>query len=184
MKIEILKGVNERLFEVRKKLKLTQSQMADILGTTHSNISHLESGKHLLSSLYLAPLELKLNVNSRYIFHGEEPMFLEKPESKFSLIPIIADIPAGDWREWFDSYAAGAGDDYIAAPEVKGDNLFAIRVIGDSMEPLLFEGDILVIDPHKEYRHGLVVVRHHWGYKIRNVYRKSKLKYYLCPQNF
>jgi len=193
LRVEILEGVNERLFEVRKKLNLTQSQLAEILGTTHSNISHLESGKHLLSQVYLAPLELKLNVNMRYILHGEKPIFHKKKEENKQFIPVIADIPAGPWQQWIDSYAAGAGDDYVAASNVKGSNLFAIRVIGDSMEPLLFEGDILVIDPHKEFTHGLAVVRHNWEYKIRDVeerkarigyvHRRSERKYYLCPQN-
>ena len=77
----------------------------------------------------------------------------------------------------------GAAESWISVDGIKGENLFAIKVKGDSMEPVLFDGDILVINPYKVFRHGLAVVRHHWGFKIRNVFKKSDRKYYLCPQN-
>ena len=51
------------------------------------------------------------------------------------------------------------------------------------MEPALSEGDILIIDPHIEFRSGMGVVRHHWGYKIRNVHPRGKGRYLLTPVN-
>jgi len=69
------------------------------------------------------------------------------------------------------------------APDVSGKNLFGIRVTGESMEPTLYDGDILIINPHKKFTRGLAVVRHHWGYKIRNVHKRGNNSYTLAPVN-
>ena len=166
-----------------KQSGLSQAGFGKVLGKSQGLISDILNNRSNISGDMIQLLGYKMNVNLDYLLHGKQPMYrFKRPKETFH-VPIIADIPAGPWQYWIDSYAAGAGDDYVAAPDVKGKNLFAVRVDGDSMEPVLFEGDILVIDPHKEYRHGLAVVRHHWGYKIRNVYKQNERRYYLCPQN-
>ena len=51
------------------------------------------------------------------------------------------------------------------------------------MEPTLRNGDILIIDPHKNFQGGIAVVRYREGYKIRNVRKTERNTYFLCPQN-
>ena len=98
-------------------------------------------------------------------------------------IPLLTDIPAGPWMEWIDTYAAGAGEDYIPRDNVRGAHVFAIRVRGDSMEPRLYEGDILVIDPEAPFepkRGGrIAVVKFNGGYKIRTVHLNPDRATYL-----
>jgi len=100
-----------------------------------------------------------------------------------SPIPLLTDIPAGPWMDWLDTYAAGAGEDYIPRDNVRGAHVFAIRVRGDSMEPRLFEGDILVIDPEAPFepkRGGrIAVVKFNGGYKIRTVHLNPDRATYL-----
>ncbi len=172
---------NVRFALFLKGKDLSQSTIAQKVGVTKSNISQIVSGKIRISDQILLALSREYNLNPDWIRFGKDPM--THPGIKPCVpIPIIAEIPAGDWREWLDSYTVGAGDDYIYAPEIIGKNLFAVRVIGSSMEPKLYSGDILVIDPHKEFISGIAVVRHHWGYKIRTV-RKTDHSYHLKPFN-
>ena len=175
--------IKQRFYMIFKSTGLTQSKFAKILGKSQGQISLILNGKSNISGDMIQLLRYKFNVNPDFILKGKRPMFLEK----FSInrrIPIIADIPAGDWRFWYDSYAAGVGEDYIVAtPDVKGENLIAVRVEGDSMEPKLHEGDILIINPHKEFHAGIAVVRHGEGFKIRNVRKVSSRRWYLMPQN-
>lgn len=98
-------------------------------------------------------------------------MFLS--ETKLS-IPIISDIPSGKWEIWFDNYKPGINDGYIELSDIKGSNLFAVRVPDDSMEPSLSKGNILIVNPAKKFTRGIAVVRHTWGYKIRNVKQHDK----------
>jgi SOS-response transcriptional repressor LexA len=64
-------------------------------------------------------------------------------------VPIINKVAAGYPREFTDlGYPVGIADDYISVPaEMADPNAFAVRVVGDSMEPKYREGDVIVISP-------------------------------------
>lgn len=42
--------------------------------------------------------------------------------------------------------------------EAVGPNAFALRVVGDSMEPKIADGVIVIIDPSRQYKHGSIVL--------------------------
>jgi len=64
-------------------------------------------------------------------------------------VPIINKVAAGYPREFTDlGYPVGVADDYISVPaEMADPNAFAVRVVGDSMEPKYREGDVVVFSP-------------------------------------
>jgi len=162
--------IRRRFYLIFKSLKLTQAEFGRRLGKSQRLISAILNNKRSVSGDMIQLLRYKFHVNPDYLLHGKDPIFIEKMELK-RRIPIIADIPAGECHYWFDAYSAGAGDDYISVPNLDGDNLFAVRVEDDSMEPTLRKEDILIIDPHKQFKRGLGVVRLHDGYTIKNVRR-------------
>ena len=41
-------------------------------------------------------------------------------------------------------YPVGIADDYVRCPDLHDANAFAVRVVGDSMEPRFHEGDIVI----------------------------------------
>ncbi|MFC1490468.1 XRE family transcriptional regulator [Candidatus Latescibacterota bacterium] len=179
-----LKGINERILEIRKTFNLSQLQLAELLETTQSNLSRIEKGLQPISSVYISLLETKLNVNKKWLIQGQKPIFNEKIDLENLFIPVIKEIPEGPWKEWIDSTIMSFADNYVAVPqELKGKKCIGIQVDDESMEPLLHIGEILVIDLHKKFRDGLAVIRQKQGHKIRNVSSKSKRKYYLCPLN-
>lgn len=70
-------------------------------------------------------------------------------------IPIINKLTAGYPSDFDDlEYPVGIADDYIRCPDVHDANAFAVRVVGDSMEPKFHEGDIVVFSPAVEVRNG------------------------------
>ncbi len=174
---------NQRLIEFRRLLNKDQKEISYVLGISRAGVSNIETSRAKLTESNIRRLCREYNLNPDWIKHGTEPMFLEEPEVKKSLIPIIADIPAGSWEYLIDFYSLGEAEDWIAAPGVFGRKLFGIRVKGDSMEPILYEGDILIIDPYKKFQRGIAVVRHKEGYKIRNVQIKGKYTFFLMPVN-
>ena len=179
----LLPPENQRLIEFRRSFNKDQKEISYVLGISRAGVSNIETGRAKLTESNINRLCREYNLNPDWIKHGAEPMFLEEPEVKKSLIPVIADIPAGSWEYWIDSYNPDAEEDWFAAPGVFGRKLFGIRVKGDSMEPILYEGDILIIDPHKKFQRGIAVVRHKEGYKIRNVRKKGKYTFLLMPIN-
>ena len=71
------------------------------------------------------------------------------------LVPVINSVVAGYPAEYDDmGYPPGGADEYVRCPDVHDANAFAVRVIGDSMEPKYIEGDIVVFSPALEVRNG------------------------------
>jgi len=64
------------------------------------------------------------------------------------LVPVINDVRAGYPVDFDDKgYPPGAADDYVRCTDLHDPNAFAVRVVGDSMEPKYREGDIIIFSP-------------------------------------
>ncbi len=71
------------------------------------------------------------------------------------LVPVINKIEAGYPADFDDlDYPVGIADDYVRCPDLHDPNAFAVRVVGDSMEPRFREGDIVVFSPAAEVQSG------------------------------
>lgn len=63
-------------------------------------------------------------------------------------LPVINRVAAGYPADYDDmGYPVGFADDYVRAPDLHDPNAFAVRVVGDSMEPKYKEGDIVIFSP-------------------------------------
>lgn len=82
---------------------------------------------------------------------GLEPV----TDEDFIAIPILGDIPCGDLDQ------VGQGDilDYQHVHKNKiSRGKFFLRARGDSMEPLIFDGDLLLIQPGPQWNNKTIVV--------------------------
>ncbi|OQB44059.1 MAG: LexA repressor [bacterium ADurb.Bin157] len=80
---------------------------------------------------------------------------LSKTPQPGRLIPVINRVAAGYPVDFDDlQYPAGFADDYVRCPDVDDVHAFAVRVIGDSMEPKFLQGDIVIFSPGLEVRNG------------------------------
>jgi phage repressor protein C with HTH and peptisase S24 domain len=71
------------------------------------------------------------------------------------LVPVINKVSAGYPSDFNDlDYPVGIADDYIRCPDMHDPNAFAVRVVGDSMEPKFREGDIVIFSPATEVDNG------------------------------
>jgi phage repressor protein C with HTH and peptisase S24 domain/DNA-binding XRE family transcriptional regulator len=71
------------------------------------------------------------------------------------LVPVINKVSAGYPSDFNDlDYPVGIADDYVRCPDLHDQNAFAVRVVGDSMEPRFFEGDIVIFSPATEVHNG------------------------------
>jgi phage repressor protein C with HTH and peptisase S24 domain/transcriptional regulator with XRE-family HTH domain len=64
-------------------------------------------------------------------------------------VPVINKVAAGYPEDFTDlGYPVGIADEYVAGPaELSDPNAFALRVVGDSMEPRYHEGDVVIFSP-------------------------------------
>jgi repressor LexA len=71
------------------------------------------------------------------------------------LVPVVNKIEAGYPADFDDlDYPVGIADDYVRCPDLHDPNAFAVRVVGDSMEPRFREGDIVIFSPAAEVQSG------------------------------
>lgn len=77
------------------------------------------------------------------------------PRAASCLVPIINKVSAGYPTDFDDlDYPTGVADDYVRCPDLHDPNSFAVRVIGDSMEPKYRQGDIVIFSPAAEVHSG------------------------------
>jgi phage repressor protein C with HTH and peptisase S24 domain len=77
------------------------------------------------------------------------------PLSAGRMVPVINKVSAGYPSDFNDlDYPVGIADDYVRCPDLHDANAFAVRVVGDSMEPKFREGDIVVFSPAAEVHSG------------------------------
>jgi SOS-response transcriptional repressor LexA len=103
------------------------------------------------------------------------------------LVPVINKVSAGYPTDFNDlDYPVGIADDYVRCPDLHDPNAFAVRVIGDSMEPKFIEGDIVVFSPAAEVHSGddcfvRFAMPHETTFK--RVYFEKKKQIRLQPRN-
>jgi repressor LexA len=89
---------------------------------------------------------------------GREQVNVAETEPSLSAgraIPIINKVAAGYPSDFDDlDYPVGIADDYVRCPDMHDPNAFAVRVVGDSMEPKYKEGDIVVFSPAADVANG------------------------------
>lgn len=103
------------------------------------------------------------------------------------LIPVINRVAAGYPVDFDDlQYPAGFADDYVRCPDVDDAQAFAVRVIGDSMEPKFIQGDIVIFSPALEVRSGddcFVRLAEPHETTFKRVFFESSDKIRLQPRN-
>lgn len=100
--------MNQRIKELRKSLKLTQSNFARKIGIGATAISKLEKGENTPSDQTILSICREFNVNEQWLRTGEGEMFDTKPTSelKLQLLHLIDKLPENK-LSYVLSYAQG-----------------------------------------------------------------------------
>ena len=78
-----------------------------------------------------------------------------EPSENFIAVSILGDIPHGDLNQVGPENMLGY--EYMHKREI-GRGRFFLRARGDSMAPLILDGDLLLIEPGPQWNHKTVVV--------------------------
>lgn len=133
----------------RKELGLSQAELAKRGKLSQTTISDIERGRNdasreiveLAVALQCAPEWLKTGqgpmegitqVRSSVIHLGPSAVPVPRPSGQ--PVPLLATVPAGNWREVVDAYAIGGADSYVMALEDVGAHGFALRVEWNSKD--------------------------------------------------
>ena len=157
-----LQSIGKRLVNVRMEKRWSQAQMASFLGLSETVLQWYEEGSGAISLLFLSGLKtttgdplLNFNPNNNIETTPRPELRVINPGNMEKGPPLrqedYVSIPLTD-----SAIAAGQPiiqenniEDYVLLhirAAGKRTNLVASRVDGDSMEPVLHSGDIIVID--------------------------------------
>lgn len=140
--------IGERIKKKREELKLSQEQLAEIMGyKSKTSIHKAEQGITDLPQSKIIEFARALKTTPSYLMGWEEKIeksnaiILDK--SQFIYVPVYG--------------KASAGNGYINMDTVLYDKLihingyshdsFLIEVSGDSMEPTILDGEFVLVDP-------------------------------------
>lgn len=139
-----------RLRELRKARRMTQVDIASMVGIGQSAYSFWESGRSKIDDASLRKLSAFYGVTVDYIL-GADDVTRQRAVS----VPVLGDVAAGipieavtdivDYEE-IDAAMAGSGE------------YFGLRIKGRSMEPRMLEGDVVIVRRQSDAETGDTVV--------------------------
>jgi SOS-response transcriptional repressor LexA len=142
--------LGQRLKQARKEANLTQEQLADISGVSQTDISKIERGK-IQNTPSVIPLALALRIDPVVLQTGEpsdqktiRAQDTVTPWSTLGRVPLLSKEKAGMYLEEIRE-----GNDLPTVQTVSQVNryTFAMKIDGDSMEPVFTSGCIVVVEP-------------------------------------
>lgn len=140
-------GINIKVH--RKKIGITQEQLGKIVGVGKSNISMYESGDRI------PPLDI-VEKMSELFGVGLDDLMGRKSRTSSIKIPVLGYVAAGipisaitdilDYEE-------------LAPDMVKdGSEYFALKIKGQSMEPRIYDGDVVIVRAQPDVDSGQIAI--------------------------
>lgn len=127
-----------RIKELRKAAGLSLEELGARMSSelTASTVAKLENRRMALSLDYITEISRVLGVPPSTILEGNAL-------SGVRYVPVAGAIAAGHWQE-----AVALTEEAIAVPaHLEGENIFALRPRGDSMNLIVQDGGFIVVNP-------------------------------------
>ncbi len=133
----------KRLRELRKSKKLNMKELGKIIGVSEGAVSLYENGKRKPDYETLTALADYFGVSVDYLLERTDtPHTASGDDAPRRRVPVLGRVQAGipveaieevlDWEELDGAYAGK-------------DEYFGLRIRGDSMEPRICEGDVVIV---------------------------------------
>lgn len=172
--------IGQRIKSLRLKYNMTGNELGARLNVTRNAVSQWETDKRIPTSQMFSELAKLFNVSTDYLINGATSTTNEsKADINYAIpltsgvrIPVLGSIVAGipntavtEYDEWIEiSQSLAMRGDY-----------FALRIKGDSMEPTLFDSDIVVIRQQPDIEDGEIAAVSIAGNEatIKRIYHRS-----------
>lgn len=119
-------------------------------GIDPTYISQMINGHRKIGEKSARNLELKLGMPTGWLDqdHSQDmEKNFEAPARPPGKVPLISWVQAGDYKAVIDNLAPGDAEEWIGTEAPVRKHTYALRVVGDSMEPEFPEGSIIIVEP-------------------------------------
>ena len=153
--------MQNRIKQLRTQKNVTQVELAKYLGVAQNTLSYWEKGTYDIDSESLLRIADYFGVSTDYILVRKPDKFtdsnlVKSPRKNGIKIPVIGTVPAGVPLE--------AIEDILDYEEIDpdmtrdGSEYVALQIKGDSMEPRMTTGDVVIVRIQPDAETGDIVV--------------------------
>jgi len=184
----ILPTTPERVRILRQASGLSQIEFSKALEISQRKISRLENGQSL-DRRTAEKMSRKFGVSLEWLVYGrgDAPEGLAQSEQKGSdiiYLPILdpdnEDLPVKD----LETFPFSKKLFQMYFPRTTMEDLKMWWVMGESMAPLVYPGDIIMIIANGKYRgDGIYLIKLYGAYGIRRLHRRSESDFSLICEN-
>lgn len=141
-----------RIKSTRESLKLTKRELAKRIGVHESSINKYEKGLVDIPLSKITELARVLNVTESYLMGWEDD---DKEKTQGLKIPVLGTVAAG--------IPISATEDILDYEEIPQSwknqgEFFALKIKGDSMEPRMESGDVVIVKQQSDANSGDTVI--------------------------
>ncbi len=174
--------LHDRLRMVREERDASYSEMARVLDVSVNTVRRAEQGNVRVAADYVRRVCGKLGVSADWLLFGIEPstahvmqsaeqslndapqrfVFVNGEKVRVVCVPILTRVPAGHAVDMEDATPVGVGlEGWLSVPDPRDENAFALIAAGDSMEPIIRDGEPFLVSPRRRIglTNGLAVIR-------------------------
>lgn len=175
--------IKDRLKILIKLLGLKIKDFSNKTGIPYQSLLKYLSGERTPTEENLQKMAIHLGVNLNWLLTGEGEPFIKHEISKDAIpikkIPVVARVPAG-----FPNIVSEQVIEYIHLPDIP-DNALAVIAKGESMSPLIKDGDYVIFLPMPVdiFPGDIVIVNNDWGETMIKRYKIKDNTPYLVSEN-
>ncbi len=149
------------LQKLRAEKKYSQLKLASMLGVSRSAVAMWESGASQPDNDTLLKIANIFDVSVDYLLGRDDNQQLSKPARRKGVrIPVYGDTAAGVPILAIEDFDSDDPDDWeeITEDMARGGDYIALRIKGDSMEPRMKTGDVVIVRLQPDIETGDVAI--------------------------
>lgn len=150
MSLKLIRISRLKEFAAQRGLK-GPTAIGKAIGKEPNQVSDLLSGKASFGEGVARSIEEKAQLPVNWLDTLDDNKNTTVGPILKGYVPLLSNFQAGMYKEVVDNYHA-KDDEYEAIPTTVpiGRNTFALRVSGDSMEPIFLHGMVIIVEPEMD----------------------------------
>lgn len=153
-----MKTTSDRIKEGMAIRNLKQADLVERTGISKGALSSYISGKYVPKQNNIYKIAKALNVNEAWLMGADVPMgrnIIPSTSSKGVTINVLGRVAAGLPIEAVENII---DTEEISAEMAKTGEFFGLQIKGDSMEPRIYEGDVVIVRKQEDAESGDIVI--------------------------
>ena len=143
-----MNAILQRVYDTLKEKGFTATQMCTAIGLKQSTLSGWKSNDRQPLSEWISPISQFLGVSSDYLLTGVNMVELNEDSVQ---IRVLGRVAAGVPIEAVEDVI---GEETISKKMSEAGDYFGLRISGDSMEPLIHHGAVVIVRQQNDLENG------------------------------